>query len=146
MMNSNDLKSGKVLAFDLYCKKIMRNEARDFYREQDKLRTQETLFSELTEQEKTQLYACDTYFNTEHFFKVLNFDISVKGEWVYQALSLLSEPYRNILLLSYFVGMTDKQIGEKLSLLRATVQYRRISALKKLRACFEIVQRGFTAP
>lgn len=72
---------------------------------------------------------------------MLDLDIAVKGDGLYQALNKLSEPYRHIILLSYFAGMTDKQIGEKLVLHRATVQYKRISALKLLKLALQSFER-----
>ena len=43
----------------------------------------------------------------------------------------------NIILMSYFLDMTDKQIGELLNLLRSTVTYQRHSALEMLKKFME---------
>ena len=47
--------------FDSYCKKILKNEAIDCYREIQKHRQREIFFSELNEKEWKQLYMEDEY-------------------------------------------------------------------------------------
>ena len=125
-------KNGKVLAFDSYCKKIMRNETRSFYRELERQQAR-VLFSELSQNDLKQLYTYDTYFAPTRLFSVFEYKIVIQNDVLADAVSLLSEQQKNIILLAYFVGMTDRQIGEKLLLIRATVQYKRNSALRKLR-------------
>ena len=49
------------------------------------------------------------------------------------ALAVLQEDDRSIVLLSYFAGWTDKRIASFLGRPRSTVQYRRFKALRQLR-------------
>lgn len=142
----NQYEHGKALAFDSYCKKIMRNETRKFYREIKRLQGNEILFSELAERELRQLYTYDTYFSLGHSFQALNYKIVIRDDLLADALTVLSEQDRTIVLLSYFARMTDKEIGNKLSLIRATVQYRRNSALRKLRKHIKSAQNGIRSP
>jgi DNA-directed RNA polymerase specialized sigma24 family protein len=44
---------------------------------------------------------------------------------------------RDIILLSYFLDMTDGEIGDKLNLVRRTVQYKRTSSLRELKQFME---------
>lgn len=48
-------------------------------------------------------------------------------------MSALSTRRRAIVLLSYYLGLTDREIGEMIGLERANVQYHRKQALKELR-------------
>jgi DNA-directed RNA polymerase specialized sigma24 family protein len=49
----------------------------------------------------------------------------------------LSERKRDIILLSYFFELSDREIGDKLNMLRNTVQYQRTSTLRQLNKFME---------
>ena len=139
----NEREYRKAVAFDSYCKKIIKNETKDYYSELKKRQVNEVLFSELSEWELNKLYTYDTYDTDFVFFSVLGFDIFIRDCCLADALSALPERKRNIILLSYCVGLTDEEIGRKLSLIRATVQYNRTSGIKFLRRYInEMKERG----
>jgi len=123
--------------FDSFCKKILRNELRDYYDEVNRLGQKEAAFSELSAHELNQLFTTDDYFAAEHIFNVQGQDIVVIGDSIAEALKSLPERKRDIILLSYFLEMTDREIGEKLNLIRATVQYQRKITLRELKQFFE---------
>ena len=123
----------KQHAFDSFCKKVLRNEVRDYYDEMKRLRDREISFTELSEQELEQLSTTDKYFVTEQTFNVLGDEIIVNDENIAEALRSLPERKRDIILLSYFLELTDGEIGKKLNLIRSTVQYQRTSTLRELK-------------
>jgi DNA-directed RNA polymerase specialized sigma24 family protein len=47
------------------------------------------------------------------------------------------ERKRDIILLSYFLELTDGEIGKKLNMMRSTVQYKRTTTLQELRRFME---------
>ena len=49
------------------------------------------------------------------------FDVLVKNELLAEALNALPERKRDIILLSYFLDMSDAEIGELLNVVRTTV-------------------------
>ena len=100
-------------------------------------REREVSFSDLSEKEFNQLYTEDQYFVTEQIFNVLGRDVIVSDETIAEALQSLPERKRDIILLSYFLDLSDREIGEKLNMLRATVQYQRTSTLKQLKNFME---------
>lgn len=120
-------------AFDSFCKKVLRNEVRNFYKEVRRQRENEVLFSELSAKELEQLGATDDYFVEEGTFSVADCDVIVKNELLAEALRSLPDEKRDIVLLYYFLKMSDKEIGERLDMIRATVQYKRTSTLKQLK-------------
>ena len=61
----------------------------------------------------------------------------MRDETVAEALNSLPENKRDIILLLYFLDMTDGEIGEQLNLVRSTVQYRRTSILRELKKFME---------
>jgi len=123
--------------FDSFCKKILKGEVRDYFREMKKQRDHEVSLSDLSEQELEQIGVTDEYFAVEEIFNVLGNVVVIKNEQIADALRNLPEQKRDIILLSYFLDMTDKEIGNKLNLIRATVQYQRTSTLQHLRKIME---------
>ncbi len=97
----------------------------------------EVTFSDLSNKEIDKLSVYDTYFADTHIFSVLNCDVIVNDESIAQALKNLPGHKRDIILLSYFLDMSDREIANKLNMVRSTVQYRRTSILKELKKFME---------
>ncbi|WP_040984501.1 RNA polymerase sigma factor [Oceanobacillus jeddahense] len=127
----------KKHAFDSYCKKTLKNETINIQRQLKRQREVEISFSSLSEYELKKFLVRDDYLLDDHHFQVLGYDITLKNEALISALYRLSNEKREIILLSYFMSMTDKEIGIALSLARSTVQYRRTSALEELKERLE---------
>lgn len=136
-MKPNNHEQSKRHAFDSFCKKILKHEARDCYDELKRQRDREVSFSDLSEKELNQLYTEDKYFVTERIFNVLGFDVIVTDDAIAEALQSLPERKRDIILLSYFLELSDRKIGDKLNMLRSTVQYQRTSTLQQLKNFME---------
>ena len=127
--------------FDAFCKKVLKNEVRRHYNEVNKRKERETVFSDLSVQELGQLCSTDDYFVTEQIFNVLGLDIIVSNERMAEALLTLAEYKRDIILLAYFLDMTDREIGEMLNMLRGKVHYQRKTTLRILK---KILEKGQT--
>lgn len=134
----NSHEQDKRHAFDSFCKKILKHEARDYYDELKRQRDKEVSFSDLSAKEMDQLYTKDKYFVTEQIFNVLGLDVPVTDDVIARALQSLPERKRDIILLSYFLELSDREIGDKLNMLRSTVQYQRTSTLQKLKKFMEV--------
>lgn len=122
------------MQFDSFCKKVLRNRARDLYRAKRLRSQQEVLFSELS-------YEPANRGNLEeierHSFSVLGQLISVESDALTEALRQLPEKKRMIILLSYFLDMTDQEIGRQLHSVRSSVQAARSRTLKEMRDTLE---------
>jgi len=136
-VNPNGHELGKQRIFDSFCKRVLKNEVRNYYKEMERLREKEVSFSELSAQELERLATTDKYFSTEQIFNVLGLDVIVNSESIAAALKNLPERKRDIILLSYFLELSDTEIGKKLNLIRSTVQYQRTSTLKALKKVME---------
>ena len=136
-MKPTNHEQDKQHAFDAFCKKVLKYEARNYYGEMKRLRDKEVSFSELSEQELEQLSTTDKYFAFEQTFNVLGNDVIVNDESIAEALKNLPERKRDIILLSYFLELSDGEIGKKLNLIRSTVQYQRTSTLRELKKFLE---------
>ena len=118
--------------FGAFCVKVLKNEARYIQRELASLQSQEKSLGELTVSELEQTAVWDKHFMGEHVFEVLGLPVVVTGDLLADALAQLPEGKRDVILLSYFLEMTDREISEKLNIVHQTVSKRRLTALKDL--------------
>ncbi len=137
IMKTTDFEQSKQHAFDSFCKKILRNEAYNFYAEVKRQRQRETIFSELSERELAQLFVSEAYPSEQNSFSVFGYDIVIKSDLLADALAALTMQKRDILLLYHSLGMTDREIGDLLHMPRQTVQYHRTSAMQQLKKYME---------
>ena len=128
--------------FDSFCRKVLREEARDYARDLARQGEREVSLSGLSEEEMARLYVLDEYPSEQFHFDVQGYDIAVKDERLADALGSLSDDKRDIVLLAYFLDMTDQEIADKLNVVRRTVQYRRASSLKEMKKRLEVVKDG----
>lgn len=128
--------------FDSFCRKVLREEARDYLRELARRAAHEVPFSELSEEQMERLYALDEYPSEVIHFDVQGYDIAIGNEKLADALASLPDDKRDIVLLAYFLDMSDQEIADKLNLVRSTVQYRRASSLKEMKQRLEVVGDG----
>ena len=136
-MKNNYYEQSKLQMFDSFCKKVLKNEVCNYYNELARLQSKEVNFSELPAQITRQLSTLDKYFATERAFNVLGLDVIVTNESIAAALENLPEHKRDIILLYYFLELSDEEISRKLSMIRSTVQYRRTNALRELKKMIE---------
>lgn len=136
-MKPNNHERSKQHAFDSFCKKILKHEARDYYDELKRQHRREKTFSDLSAKEMEQLYTVDKYFVTEQIFNVLGLNVIVTDDVIIKALQSLPECKRDIILLSYFLELSDREIGDKLNMLRSTVQYQRTRTLQQIKTFME---------
>ena len=123
--------------FDSYCKRTLKNEAYDCYREIRKHIQKEVFFSELSEKEWEQLYMEDKYNLEAYNFRVREYDIEVKDVLLAEALKLLSDKKREVVLMAYFLEMSDTDIAKLMDLRHSTIHYHRTSSLKTLKEYLE---------
>lgn len=128
--------------FDSFCRKILREEARDYIREISRLAEREVSFSELSEEQMERLCVLDEYPSEQFHFDVHGYHVVVRDDRLAEALSSLPPEQREVVLLSYFLDMNDREIAEKLNVVQRTVQYRRTSSIKKMRERMEVNTNG----
>ena len=119
--------------YDALAKKTLVGEAKSHRRTLAKRAAREVPFSDLSESELAQLFTTDEYKSDYFRFQVSGFDVLVKNELLAEALNALPERKRDIILLSYFLDMSDAEIAELLNVVRTTVFRHRKSALAKIK-------------
>ena len=128
--------------FDSFCRKVLREECRDYMRSLTRRSAHEVSLSELSEEQMAWLYVQDEYPSGQFHFDVQGYDVAVNDEKLADAISALSNAKRDIVLLAYFLGMSDQEIADKLNVVRRTVQYRRASSLKEMKQKMEVMEDG----
>lgn len=119
--------------FDCICRMALRGEAVNYYRHMDYRRKHEICLSELSEKELSRLFTMDQYEVENYQFRVLDYDIEVKDALIAEALQILTEKKRNVILLSYFMGMSDAEIAREMHLVRSTIHEHRTRSLEMLK-------------
>lgn len=123
----------KQHTFDSYCKKVLKCEAYNGYREISRRQKRETLFSELPEETMAQLAACDRYPWEYTSFPVGGEVILIEDDRLAEALNALPPENRDILLMYWFLEMADREIAEYMHMARRTVNTRRQKAYRLLK-------------
>lgn len=128
--------------FDSFCRKVLREEARNYERHIAWRSDHEVSLSELSEEQERQMYVLDEYPSEQTHFRVQGYDVAIENEDLANALTVLPDDKRDIVLLAYFLDMTDQEIADKLDMVRRTVQYKRAQSLKELKKEMEVTEDG----
>lgn len=123
--------------FDRICKMALKGEKVDYIRHMDYRKKNEVMLSELPEMELNKLSIMDEYNVENHYFQVLGYDIEVKDALIAEALQSLTEKKRNVILLSFFMEMSDADIAREMNLVRSTVHEHRKRSLEMLKQIME---------
>lgn len=123
--------------FGGFCTRVLKNEANRIHNGYSRQREWEEPLDHMGPEELSQLAAEDRYFQDDHIFEVLGVPVVVTGDVLAEILAQLPEGKRDIILLSFFLEMTDREIAEYLHIVHQTVSKRRIGILKELRKTLE---------
>ena len=122
-----------VITFDCFCKKVLKCEAYNGYREISRRLAHEVTFSELPEDSMEQLASYDRYPWEYTSFPVGGDVILIENDRLAEALNALPQDGRNILLMYFFLDMADREIAERMHVARRTVNARRQKAYRLLK-------------
>ena len=95
------------------------------------------VIKDLSEKELSRLFIMDEHEMETHRFQVLGYDIEVKDALIAEALQTLTEKKRNVVLLSYFMDMSDADIAREMNLVRSTINEHRRRSLELMRKNME---------
>lgn len=133
-----------VKTFDAFCRKVIRNTAIDCHRKIRRQREREESFSDLSKSELGSLSVTDTYNIYSMHYDVLGETVTICDPDIGEALQYIQPQLRDIILMSYFLDMSNTEIANKLNISNSTVAYRMDAALKQLRE--QIVSMNDTKP
>ncbi len=118
--------------FCAYCIKVLRGEALNYFDELKRKQKREINFSDFFQKDLETLGYYDNYEIAENFI-VLGNQVSIYDEGISQALKKPPSKKRDIILMLFFLDMTEKEIAACLQLVQSTVHYHKSDSLKLLR-------------
>ncbi len=136
MSYSEEYKEHIEYTFAAFCKVVLRNAAMTAYRDFGRKQKREISLDYLMSETSFEPFTADSYFERQDkptIFIVQEKEIIVANERLAGALSKLSEQRRTVLLMYFFLGYTDTQIGNVYRRSRSTANYWKLAALRQLR-------------
>ncbi|MCI9597840.1 MAG: sigma-70 family RNA polymerase sigma factor [Firmicutes bacterium] len=132
-MKPSSFRNAIRLQFDCLARKVVGRTVKNYNKELARRSKRETFFCEIPEMELSQIGLADEYSTDFTFFDVFGMEVRVFDERLCEAIKKLSEKRRNILLMSYFLEMTDAEISEIVEMERFSVCRNRLCTLKLIR-------------
>lgn len=128
--------------FDSYCRTVIRNEARNIQKQYKRFRERQFPLNELTEREFEELSYVDLNIENSKVFFTCGMEILVANPELTEAISKLPDELKRIVLLFYYAGFNDREIGEPMGLSAGSIWYQRKKAVKELKCSLEKIQDG----
>ena len=119
--------------FGGFCTRVLKNEANRIYYEHARKQEYERSLENLHMKGSGEISFWDCYFRNDHVFDVLGQPVVVVGDQLATVLSDLPQAEREIILLYFFLGLTDEEISAYFHVVRQTISKRRAAILKNLR-------------
>ena len=123
--------------FDYICKLAMEDERKDYFKQLSRLAKHEVSFSEIGDYLVSQFATTDSYVTDFQIFMLNGISISIENDLLSEALRNLPSNKRNILLLFYFMNMSDSEIADMLKVNRSTVYRHRTGGLAMMKKFME---------
>lgn len=120
-------------AFDSFCKKVVRNEALNIQKKYARFR-QRQISMEILEPKGlgTEFYYSEPDLNSNDSFIVLGIKVFISNEELANAIAALPSLRQEIILMSFFIGLNDREIGDIIGKSLGSVWYQRQVALEEL--------------
>lgn len=122
---------------DAYCKKVVVRRNYKLFIEEEKRRNEGCVFSDMDMYELEGFQIEDHYDVLDLWIIMKDLAISIENEMLHKTLEMLPEKRKEIILLSFFHGMTDAEIANKILMPTSTVQYNRNAALRYIKKMME---------
>ena len=111
--------------FDSFCKTIVRNEARNIKKQYARLRDRQISLTELSEEVNPSFQVVDSSIDNSEVFLALGMELLVSDLILAETIHQLSEAKRKVILLYYFGGFNDREIGQIIGMSVGGVWYLR---------------------
>ena len=119
--------------FDAFCKTVLHNEARNYYRGMKRQRAHEVSLGSLSQADLDKLCTVDHYPSDSYVFSSHGYDLHIDNELVAEAFATLSSMEQSILILHCVLELADGEIGSLMGMSRSAVQRHRTKTLSELR-------------
>lgn len=143
MMNSEQYREHIERTFNAFCKIVLYHAALGAYKKLRKKQQFEVSLDYLREFDFEPVTTTDEYFvkyDVPTAFTLCGKTVIVESEQLAAALLRLPEKWREVLLLHYYLGYSDAEIGEMFGVCRSTIFRRRKRALRLIRKAMEALE------
>ncbi|EGO7947402.1 sigma-70 family RNA polymerase sigma factor [Enterococcus faecium] len=123
--------------FDSFCKTVIRNEARNIKKQNARFREYQMPLNELSESASISFQVIDTSIDNSEVFLTFGMELVVENLDMAEAINQLDETKRIIILLYYFGGFNDREIGEAVGMSIGGIWYQRKKAEDELKKRME---------
>ena len=134
-------KDERVRMFHRFIRDSLKHECLNFLRHRRYLSKHEICSSDLMKYEEGKE---DEHAFLENHVRIIDVDIMIKNDLLYEALMEIEQRNRDILILSYGFRWSDRKIGEKLRLSRPTVQRLKKRYLRELKQALGVTENDQT--
>lgn len=139
---NKDIITHRIHVFDAYCREVVKNRALNLHDQFDRRENLEINLSALSEATLNRLCCEDQYeYPAEMAFLIRDMEIPVRDKLLADALAALPVKKRNVILLSYFLEMSNREIANELDMTEAAISTRKSSGLARLRRWLEGLSR-----
>ena len=132
-MKPSDFQKTIQCQFDCKLKRVVKGIVRNYRKELKRRRNKEISYCELPEIVVEKLAVWDEYESDYTAFDVCGIEVRVLDDDLAEAIKYLSEKDREILLMYFFLGMSDTEIGDRLKINRSTSFRSRKNSLEELK-------------
>ena len=119
-MKPSDFQRTIQCQFECKLKRVVKGIVLNYRKELKRRRNKEISYCELPEIVVEKLAVWDEYESDYTAFDVCGIEVRVLDDDLAEAIKYLSEKDREILLMYFFLGMSDTEIGDRLKINRST--------------------------
>jgi len=119
--------------FERFCKDVLECESIDYIRHISNRAERVISFSDLSEPVLEQLHTTDNYPSDLYLFDVCGYQLPIHDDRLGQALLEIGVEGYSILLLSFLLDLSDRQIALLLNSSKSTIQRRRTAFFEVLK-------------
>lgn len=130
-MKDNSFEKVIQMQFDSLVKITAKHSKKKYLRELSRRMKHELTFSDLAPISLNKLSTEDEHEMDYSKFEIQDIEVLISDLDLSRAIEKLSERSRRIILLHYYLGLSDNQIGEMMNHNRSTIYRDRMQTLKK---------------
>ncbi len=130
-------KATRCLIFDSFCKAVLRNELRNYYKKDARVQESELASEDPSEYASVESLQWDDY-PSDHLFVLYDEQrYLLDNETLCRAMQALPQSQLGVLILDFWRGWSDKRIAELYGVSDRTIRNLRNRAFREIRGWFE---------
>ncbi|EHQ2599786.1 sigma-70 family RNA polymerase sigma factor [Enterococcus faecalis] len=119
--------------FDSFCKKVIRNEALNIQRKCSRFRKRHVSLDQFEQKKLGMEFSySEPSLNSSKNFYVLGIEVPISNDRLANAIDQLTSVRQEIILMSFFIGLNDREISEIVGKSLGSIWYQRQEAIEDL--------------